>query len=213
MPEWDPYKVKIPKAGSPPGGGAVLETVHHVVHVPVARRILEDGKLRAGLVCDESRLNKSRTSVNWLSANTWGPGSIYGNVQFSFPWTVLIDGRHFYWVEAMTGYSPHAYRIVMTDRDLSHSRYVTPYDPSSDKGPLRERGGVWYWNGNYTSEFMIDGDLDLADCNSFEFISHNNNICRVHGSKCPINRLRHIEPAEGCFHSCWETICTASTMC
>lgn len=98
MPEWDPYKIKFPKPGSPLKGALPLETVHHVVHVPAARRILEDGKLRAGLVYDESRLKKSRTSVTWLSANSWGQGSIYGNVQFSFAWSDLIGERHFYWV-------------------------------------------------------------------------------------------------------------------
>ncbi len=190
MPEWDPYKVKIPKSGSMPDGTAVLDTLHHVVHVPAARRILEDGKLRAGLVCDESRLNKSRTSVTWLSANTWGLGSIYGNVQFTFSWSKLIEGRRFYWVEAMTSYSPSAYRILITDRDLSHSRHLTAYDPSSAKGPLRERGGTWYWNGNFTSEFMIDGDLELSECVSFEFISHNQNYCRAYGSWCPDKRAQ-----------------------
>lgn len=61
-----------------------LTTVRHVVHVPFARRIVEDGRIKAGLVYDESRLNKSRISVAWVSANTWGPGSIYGTVEFQF---------------------------------------------------------------------------------------------------------------------------------
>jgi hypothetical protein len=152
--------------------------------MPGARRILEDGRLRAGLIYDESRLNKSRTCVTWVSANTWAPGSIYGNVQFSFNWSDLIKGRHFYWVEAMT-YSPHAYRLLLTDRDIKHSRHLTPYDPSSDKGPLRDRNGVWYWNGEYTSEFMIEGDLDLTDCIAFDFISHHSTKCRLNGRNCP----------------------------
>jgi hypothetical protein len=186
MAEWTPYRMKLPNpSGRPTGDAIVLETVHHVVHIPQARRILEDGRLRAGLIYDESRLNRSRTCVTWVSANTWAHGSIYGNIQFSFAWSDLIKDRQIYWVEAMTGYSPHAYRLLLTDRDLSRSRHVTPYDPSYSKGPLRERHGVWYWNARYTSEFMVDGDLDLCDCTAFEFIRHHDSKCRVNGKNCP----------------------------
>jgi hypothetical protein len=80
---------------------------------------------------------------------------------------------------------PSAYRLLLTDRNLDSSRYVMPYDPLSDRGPLRERNGVWYWNPNYTSEFMVDADLRLRDCIDFEFISHNRDICRQNGSACP----------------------------
>jgi hypothetical protein len=184
--QWTPYIIRIPnRSGRRPGDGVVLKTVHHVVHVPTARRILEDGRLRAGLIHDESRLNKSRTCVTWVSANTWGPGSIYGNVQFSFAWLDLIRDRHFYWVEAMTEYSPPAYRILVTDRELGHSQYLTPYDPSTNKGPLREREGTWYWNSDYTSEFMIDSDLRLQRCTAFDFIGRNADKCRLNGSNCP----------------------------
>jgi hypothetical protein len=113
-----------------------------------------------------------------------GPGSIYGNVQFAFPWTKQIRRRHCYWVEAMTAYSPRAYRILLTDRDLSQSKYVQEYDPASNKGPLRERGGAWYWNNRYTSEFMVEGDIDLDQCTEFDFISHHASKCRLNGSAC-----------------------------
>lgn len=61
--------------------------------------------LRGGLVHDESKLKKSRIAVTWLSANTWAPGSIYGNVQFSFSWKQAAQKR-VYWVEAMHSYRP-----------------------------------------------------------------------------------------------------------
>jgi hypothetical protein len=122
MSEWSPYGLTTPSTDSAPPTGRALERVYHVVHVADARRILEDGRLRARLIYDESRLNNSRTCVTWLSANTWNDGSIYGNVQFSFDWTSVIERQRFYWVEAMTGYSPHAFRILVTDRDLSNSR-------------------------------------------------------------------------------------------
>ncbi|MGY3484439.1 hypothetical protein ACVW1C_002322 [Bradyrhizobium sp. USDA 4011] len=182
MPEWTPYRLTLPTSATARAYHE-LKTVHHVVHVPGARRILEDDRIRAGLIYDESRLNKSRTCVAWVSANTWGPGSIYGNVQFSFSWRDIIRGRQLYWVEAIK-YSPHAYRLLVTNRDLSNSRHVTPYDPRTDKGPVVRQGGRWYWNGDYTSEFMVDSDLELADCTGFSFIRHRPDRCRLYQSGC-----------------------------
>jgi len=183
--EWTTYRIKIPKRStSGPDDGQPLETVYHVVHLPTARRILEDGCLRGGLIYDESKLRKSRICVTWLSANTWGRGSIYGNVQFAFPWTKQIRRRHCYWVEAMKAYSPQAYRILLTDRNLSKLEYVKEYDPASDKGPLRERSGTWYWNHRYTSEFMVEGDIDLDHCTGLDFIGHHGSICRLDGKFC-----------------------------
>ena len=185
MSEWTPYRIQVPKESAPSSrDGQMLETVYHVVHVPTSRRILEDGYLRAGLIYDESRLQKSRICVTWLSANTWALGSIYGNVQFAFPWNEQIRKRRCYWVEAMTGYSPHAYRILLTDRDLSGSKHVREYDPESSKGPLRHRDGKWYWNNQFTSELIIESDIDLEYCTGFDFISHHSSICRPNSSSC-----------------------------
>ena len=39
-----------------------LTAVRHVTHVPAARRIIEDGTIKAGLVYDKSHLNASRLS-------------------------------------------------------------------------------------------------------------------------------------------------------
>jgi hypothetical protein len=186
MAEWSAYGLIFPKGSkSPSAGGQVLETIYHVAHVSGARRILEDGYLKAGLVHDKSKLNKSRIAVTWLSANTWAYGSLYGNVQFSFSWAEQIAKKRFYWVEAMPSYSPAAYRILITDRDLSQSKYVLPYDPTTDKGPLRKRDGVWYWNGDYTSEFLVEQDISLDECTAFDFITHHTQYCSLHGSTCP----------------------------
>jgi hypothetical protein len=183
QPEWLRYRIRIPHSTRRhPRDGLVLDTVHHVAHVPMARRILEDGRVRAGLVYDESRLNQSRKCVAWASANTWAEGSLYGNVQFTFAWLDILKARQIYWVEEMPDYRPSAYRLLLTDRNLGASRNVIPYDPATDKGPLRERDGVWYWNGTYTSEFMIESDLPLRRCTSVSFIKHKRNICRLHGS-------------------------------
>ena len=72
-------------------------------HIADARRIIEDNRVRARIVYDESQLNRSRTHVCWVSANTWAYGSIYGTVEFSFKWSDLVAGKQVYWVEAMTG--------------------------------------------------------------------------------------------------------------
>ena len=90
--EWVRFRFEIGSAAS-----SELVTVRHVVHVPFARRIIEDGRIKAGLVYDESRLNTSRTSVTWVSANTWGPGSIYGTVEFRFSWADIVAGQKLYW--------------------------------------------------------------------------------------------------------------------
>ncbi|WP_156419400.1 hypothetical protein [Aureimonas sp. AU12] len=160
-----------------------LVEVHHVVHPPAARAILDHGSIRAGIVHDESRMNQTRHAVIWLSANQWQHGSLYGTVQFTFPWLQLIAGKHFYWVEAIRYQNP-AYRILITDKDLGSLKFLTPYDPSVDRGPLRERNGNWYWNSRDTSEFMVDGDLDLSHCIEFKGVQHKRNGCRLYGPGC-----------------------------
>ena len=185
MAEWERYACTIPKSEESRADGLSLSTVYHVAHLPEARRILEDGRLRAGLVSDESKLKRSRTCVTWLSANTWVNGSIYGNVEFAFDWTKIIENRQVYWVEAMTSYRPHAYRFLLTDRDMSGSKYVVPYDPEKDKGPLRKREDKWYRNGEYTSEFMLEDDVSLGDCTNMSTISHHEYSCALNGQGCP----------------------------
>src|SRR5690242_19989369 len=105
--EWEKFKFQVGQ-----GHSRELTTVRHVVHVQFARRIIEDGKIKAGLIYDESRLNKSRISVTWVSANTWGLGSIYGTVEFQFNWSTLIASQKIYWVESMD-YNPKAYRLLL----------------------------------------------------------------------------------------------------
>ena len=182
MKEWEKYRIK----GDSAKAGAELDVVRHIAHVPTARRIIEVRKIKAGLVYDESRLNKSRISVVWLSANTWAYGSIYGTVEFQFNWNTLIEGLKVYWVEAMTRYNPAAFRLLFSSRDLIElgSSVVEPYDPAKDDGPLRKSGNKWYWNWNYTSEFMIDDDLYLREATGLNFVSHNEKLCSIYGEAC-----------------------------
>jgi hypothetical protein len=122
--------------------------------------------------------------VAWFSANTWAEGSIYGNAQFAFSWDELIEGKKIYWVEVMRDYSPPAYRFLITGAKPYNLRRITPYDPTTDEGPLRIVKGKWYWNGSFTSEFMIDANVNLRRCQNVTFVGHHPNICRLHGSSC-----------------------------
>jgi hypothetical protein len=176
--EWDAFRFAIV------AGAYELTTVRHVAHVSAARRIVEDRKVKAGLVYDASRLNKSRISVAWVSANTWGPGSIYGTVEFQFPWTNLILGRKIYWVEAMLNYNPSAYRLLLSNRDDLPVGPIKPYDPAKDEGPLRVKDGKYHWNGDFTSEFMIEDDLSLGLCTGLNFVNHHRQYCQASGPQC-----------------------------
>ena len=183
LPEWETYACGRPKKSD--RSCQELTEVHHVVHVLEARRILEDGRIKAGLVHDESRLKRSRMCVTWMSAKTWGHGSIYGNVQFTFDWHSIVKSRHIYWVEAMTTYHPSAYRLLLTDRNLTGSSHVKAYNPKTDNGPLKRKEDMWYWNGEYTSEFMIEEDLSLDMCTKIKFINHHDRLCQSNGNSCP----------------------------
>ena len=179
MKEWLRFKVDIDGKRSINTGE--LTKVHHIVHLQTSRRILEDRQIRAGIVGDESKLNRTRLCVAWLSANEWVNGSLYGTVRFTFDWEQIIEGRSLYWVESMA-YNPPAYRLFITDRDLSKSDKVISYDPDVDEGPIRRKDGLWFWNRKYTSEFMVEADLLLADATGLDFVMHS--MCREpHGCK------------------------------
>ena len=178
MPEWSPFDFV-------PGGShsAALTDVHHVVHVGDAWHTIESGVVPWQIIYDASRLNKTRTHVTWLSANTWAHGSIYGTVQFSMPWSRLVAGRKLYWVEAITAYNPSAFRFLLTDQTPPTG--VTPYDPAVDEGPIKILNGEWRWNSRLTAEFMVESPLPLADFSKVEFIQHNGGACRRYRSSCP----------------------------
>jgi len=52
-------------------------------------------------------------------------------------------------------------------------------------GPVKKQGENWYWNPNFSSEFMIEADLPLDQCYRLSFVNHHSNICRLFGSACP----------------------------
>jgi hypothetical protein len=135
------------------------------------------------LVWDESKLKDTRTCIAWLSPNLWVNGSFYGNVKFAFDWKQLVEGKKFYWVEAIQ-YSIPAYRILITNKQPSLE--LEPYRVKDGDGPLfcDSRSNTWYCNQKYTGEFMLDEDLWLQECKAVGFENHHDRTCKKDGSGC-----------------------------
>lgn len=160
--------------------------VSHVAHLEAAHRIVTDGRIRAGLITDESLLKEERIQVAWLSPNHWGPGFRYGSVRFEFDFAKLIEGHRFYWVESMA-YGVPACRILITKDDYSGHPILIPYDPTAGDGPWRfdEANDTHYRNGNYCLEFMVERDLELADLKDLDFEKHHQYQCCIDPTTCP----------------------------
>lgn len=177
--DWRKYRVG--RSNSAP-----LESIAHVAHVPTSIRILEDKELRADLVHDESKLNKHRIRVVWLSPNNWegAGGSRYGNVSFSFDWKSLVERKHYYWVESIA-YGIPAARILITRNDWS--ALLERYDPTTDDGPWRFDGrtGHHHWNGDITLEILYEGNLALDLVTQIEFVGHHSYRCSIDPRNCP----------------------------
>ncbi len=184
-PEWKRYAVGEPskRANWTNPDCCPFESVHHICHVGDAFRMLEDGRIRSSLIWDQSRLNNTRTCVSWLSPNHWANGSFYGNIEFHFDWRDLIEKKEFFWVEAIE-YNPHAFRILITDKEQVGD--LERYPVESGKGPLffDKASDQWFWNGNFTGEFMLDEDLPLRRATKIGFCGHHPNICRKDGRAC-----------------------------
>lgn len=161
-----------------------LLRVGHVAHVPTALRIVEDGRLRADLVFDESKLNTQRIRVVWLSPNDWdGAGGFrYGNVRFQFDWATLAKGKKYFWVESIA-YGVEACRLLITDTDYSAT--LDAYDPEAGDGPWwRDKDGKHHWNGEYCLEVMYEGDLDLSNAETVDFVKHHEKRCNIAPGRC-----------------------------
>lgn len=161
-----------------------LRTISHVTHIPTARRIMEDGHLRADLVFDKSTLNQVRIRVVWLSPNNWsGAGGFrYGNVRFQYDWKSLIQGKRYYWVESIA-YGIPACRILVTDKD--HSDILEPYDPCAGDGPWwLDNSGNHYWNGNQCLEIMFEEDISLTEACEVDFVKHHDKYCNIDYRTC-----------------------------
>jgi hypothetical protein len=188
--EWQKYVVGTENTGPgfPNDGCKPFETVYHLAHRRAAVHIVEDGRIRGGLVYDRGILRTRRIAVSWVSPNTWGPGSRYGNVEFRFPFEALLRGRTPYWVEVIDDYKIHALRILLTDKD--RSSWATLYEPAERTGPWWHDEGraTHFFNGTYCLEFMIEGDVPLDTCEGIGFVKHHDEYCcenRLNPKTCP----------------------------
>lgn len=185
-PPWQKFRV-----GSPSKNPSWIEpdcqpltSVAHVAHVPTALRIAEDGRLRADLVFDKSKLNTERIRVVWLSPNDWeGAGGFrYGNTRFWFDWAKLVRGKRSYWVESIA-YGVEACRILLTKHDYSGT--LEAYDPATRGGPWwKAPSGEHYWNGRYCLEIMVEGDLQLGSATMVDFVKHHSHRCNINPHGC-----------------------------
>ena len=164
---------------------AAFKFVYHVAHVEDALRIIEDGRIRSSLIFDESILKKTRSCVSWVSPNTWGPGSIYGNVVFIFNWKKLIQDKHVYWVENQTTGRQKIIRMLISE-DAYADYSLHEYNPETDHGPLRYDQGTnqWFFHGGITNEYMLLFDLPLSACRGITLVDHHAGICSKDAA-CP----------------------------
>lgn len=170
---WQEFQVGEPGTGR--YSRLEFSAVYHVTHTQHAVRIIEDQKIRADLVKDESKLNKTRTRVVWFSPNDWKNGFLYGNIRFQVPWGGLIAGKRYYWVESIA-YKTKACRILISDKEHPD---LDLYDPSAGDGPWVVRDERHYFNGDYTFEVLIDGDIPLAQVEKIDFVNHHDTWCAL----------------------------------
>ncbi len=166
-----------------------LETVSHVAHVDTALDIVQDGRIRPGLVFDKSKLNKDRILVAWTSPNDWsGAGGFRsGNISFDFNWETLIKGLNYYWVEDVA-YGIPACRILVTDQYHGDKPdKLERYDPTLGAGPWWHdtSSDKHYWNGNYCLEIMLERELLLSEAIGIDFVGHSRKGCCNDYKTCP----------------------------
>lgn len=194
VPEWIRYQVGSPST-EPNWTNTncqLLTAASHVAHLDAALRIVEEGKIRAGLVYDESKLRTRRILVVWFSPNDWVQGFRYGNVRFTFNWAPLVRDRKYYWVESVP-HSPPGGRILVTSKDYTSE--LEEYDPTLGDGPwwYDVANDRHYWNGNFCLEIMIEDDLTVAESGEVDFVNHHPNGCSVDWRTCTTRGLKRAE--------------------
>ena len=169
-----------------------LTKVSHVAHLESAHRIILDGKVRAGLVFDESKLKTERILVVWLSPNEWDQGFRYGSIRFAFDWSTLSGGHRAYWVESIS-HPPKGSRILLTRNDYSNKPdLLIPYDPTAGDGPwwFDEASGKHYWNAKHYLEFMVEHDIEMSELQGLDYVEHHKHRCSIDPRNCPERGLQ-----------------------
>lgn len=147
---------------------------------------MADDCIRAGIVYDESRLNKTRYHVTWFSPNVWHPGYRYGNVAFCTEFkTIRQKFKYAYWIENAAYDIPAPRFLLSTKDDLP----IAPYSPVTDEGPWTWTKGKGYRReDSVTVEFLVRSDLPLELITEIRFVKHHPTYCsnwkRLSG-ECP----------------------------
>jgi hypothetical protein len=177
--EWKKFKVSTPSTREnwTENECVPFYRVAHVSHLSPSLDIVHSGKIKSGLVFDESKLNQDRFLVSWLSPNYWSKGFRYGNIRFQFEWDRIVRDKRFYWVEAIA-YGIPACRILITD---NKHKELEEYFPDRRDGPwwYDTKTNQHYFNSKYCLEFMIESDLEINRDVEIDFVSHHSQWCAV----------------------------------
>jgi hypothetical protein len=149
--------------------------VWHYTHMMPAVRIAEDQQISGRLIYD-GKLLATRTEVAYLSPKQWGGGSIYGSFCFEASWPEIHGPRKLYWVEENRSYQNPIARFLLSWNDMTRLP-VTPYDPTTDDGPLRLVGDKWYWLKTCVPEIVIDDPVPFSALRRLTFDSHRQGYC------------------------------------
>jgi hypothetical protein len=154
-----------------------------------AIRIFEDGRIRAGLVYDESKLNTARVTVCWVSPKEWVNDYIYGHISFEFDWDEIVGDNKIRWVEVRTTGKRVICRFLISANDYPTSG-LSEYPFKTVCGPLYrdDSSAKWYHNNLITSEYMVDTDLPLAMDKHIYFVGHHPQRCskvKWNQGECP----------------------------
>ena len=142
MSEWRKFKAGEPAYTGFRSDCKPFSWVGHASHAHTAVDILKAGEIKPSLVFDESKLNTERILVTWLSPNDWWHGYRYGTTKFSFDFQKLVEGKKYYWVEAIA-YNTAACRILITDKTRDGLwNPTTPKPATGHGGSIHTTGGT-----------------------------------------------------------------------
>jgi hypothetical protein len=178
MPNWSKAPIDLSSRNK-----AVIKDVLHTAHIETACRILRDGRITTRMVEGSKRLQSTRISATWASANYF-PDSVYGCTQFAFDFKEMLVGRELYWLEADYRNQLPIYRFTLCNAGATLANASKPYDPIENKGPVRYLNNDWWFNTDVVVEFVIDSDLLLSNAKQIGFVQHDQR-CRYGRSNCP----------------------------
>lgn len=173
VPEWKSFATSAVPGMDP--RWEEFGAVWHYTHMLPAIRIAEDRQISVGLIYD-GKLLATRTEVAYLSPKRWGGGSIYGSFCFEASWPKIQQHRKLYWVEENRKYQNPIARFLLSWHDVKDLP-VTPYDPTTDDGPLRLVGDKWYWLNTCVPEIVIDDPIPFSQLTRLTFESHRQGYC------------------------------------